>query len=196
MSEEARGPEWLPPQAPGAHAPRQWHSVDEAPPAEVPSSLGASAPSTEIPAGIEAPPAPGGGRWRQGDSRAKPGTAAAYLTTQGARAGATPGNGHAVAALSLGIAGIVLFFLSGFGLVFVLNLPCSILAWWFGTMGVRRVDRGETTDRRGMAQAGMLLGVLGTVVGGVAIVAWALGFIFSEELRDEFQREWDRRQRR
>jgi len=121
--------------------------------------------------------------------------AAAYSPTHGARAPAAPGNGHAVAALGLGIAGLVLFLVSGFGLVFILNLPCSILAWMLGVTGMRRVDRGETTARRGMAQAGMLLGVIGTVIGGLAIVAWALGFIFSEELRDEFQREWDRRQR-
>lgn len=195
MSEEAGRPEWLPPQAPGAEPPRQWHSVDEAPPAEAPPTLGAPAAGTEFPTGIEAPAPPGADWWQRGDPRMNPGPAAAYSPTHGAHASAAPGNGHAVAALSLGVAGLVLFVVSGFGLVFILNLPCSILAWMFGVRGMRRVDRGETTARRGMAQAGMLLGVVGTVVGGLAIVAWALGFIFSEELRDEFQREWDRRQR-
>ena len=195
MSEEAGRPQWLPPQALGAQPPRQWHTVDEPPPGEAPPTLGAPAGATDAPTGIEAPAPAGADWWRQGDPGAGSARAAAYPPARGMRALATPGNGHAVASLSLGIAGLVLFFASGFGLVFILNLPCSILAWMFGVTGMRRVDSGETTARRGMAQAGMLLGVIGTVIGGLAIVAWALGFIFSEELRDEFQREWDRRQR-
>ena len=78
--------------------------------------------------------------------------------------------------------------ITAFGLVFVLNLPCSIMAWAFGVQGRRKVDRGETAERRGMAQAGMLLGIVGTVIGGLAIIAWALGFLLSDE------REWERRQ--
>jgi hypothetical protein len=62
--------------------------------------------------------------------------------------------------------------------------------------GKRKVERGETTERRGMAQAGLALGVVGTIVGGLAIVGWALGFLLSEELRDEFQRQWDEQQRK
>ncbi len=199
MSEEAGRPEWLPPQAPGAQPPREWHSVEDAPPAQPPPVLGGPASASEVPTGMEAPTPLGTDWWKRGDPRMNPGPAAAHPATQGTRAAAAPTNGHAVAALSLGIAGLVLFFLSGFGLVFILNLPCSVLAWMFGVRGMRRVDRGETTARRGMAQAGMLLGILGTVIGALAVVAWALGLIFSEELRedlrDEFQREWDRRQR-
>jgi drug/metabolite transporter (DMT)-like permease len=104
-----------------------------------------------------------------------------------------PRNTHAVAALVFGIAGIV-FLVAGAGLLFIFNLPCSVLAWSFGRAGMRRVDRGETAERRGMAQAGMILGIVGTVVGAVAIVSWALGFVFSDELRDQFRREWERQQ--
>ncbi|MGI8595312.1 MAG: DUF4190 domain-containing protein [Solirubrobacteraceae bacterium] len=169
--------------------------MDEAPSAEAPPTHGGPAAATGAPTGTQPPPPPRAQWWRQEDSRSSPGTAAAYSPAHDPRVRAAQGNGHAVAALSLGIAGLVLFLLSGFGLVFILNLPCSVLAWIFGRAGMRRVDDGETTARRGMAQAGMLLGVVGTVIGGLAIVAWALGFVFSEELRDEFQREWDRRQR-
>jgi len=196
MNEQAGRQEWLPPRAPGAEPPRQWHSVDEAPPAEAPPTLSAPAAATEVPTGIEPPAPPGADWWRQDEPRMSLEPAAAYSQTRATHGAPTaPGNGHAVAALSLGIAGLVLFVVSGFGLVFILNLPCSILAWMLGVTGMRRVDRGETTARRGMAQAGMLLGVIGTIIGGLAILAWALGFIFSEELRDELQREWDRRQR-
>jgi hypothetical protein len=198
MSEEAGRPQWLPPQAPGAEPPRKWHSVDEAPaapapPTEAPPTMVPSG-AAERPTGIEAPATRGADWWRHGDPRVSA-PAPAYSPADGGRAATAATNGHAVAALSLGIAGLLLFVVSGFGLVFILNLPCSILAWMLGVAGMRRVDRGETTVRRGMAQAGMLLGVIGTVIGGLAIVAWALGFIFSEELRDEFQREWDRRNR-
>jgi drug/metabolite transporter (DMT)-like permease len=106
---------------------------------------------------------------------------------------AQPRNTQAVAALVFGIAGIV-FLVGGAGLLVIFNLPCSVLAWIFGRAGMRLVDRGEVPDRRAMAQAGMILGIVGTVVGALALVAWALAFIFSDELRDQFQREWERRQ--
>lgn len=213
MSEEPR-PEWLPPKAPGAQAPREWHSVPE------PDPLPAAEPRPEHAAGGEAarpsplgsvagggaaepgaaPPTPGRGPavtdrrdwWRAGGAPARPAGGPVPMAARGAARPA--GNGQALASLVLGIAGLVLFFAAGFGLVFVLNLPCSIMAWAFGVQGRRKVDRGETAERRGMAQAGMVLGIVGTVIGGLAIIAWALGFLLSDELRDQFQREWERRQ--
>jgi hypothetical protein len=192
---EETGPQgWLPPLAPGAQAPRRWHTVPEpstpagrSPPSAPEAALGPNASSA-------APTAsgPDDAWWR--DQRGASGAAPA--TFGGPLAAPVATNGHAVAALTLGIAGLVLFFASGFGLVFVLNLPCSVLAWVFGLRGMRRVDRGETAQRRGMAQAGMVLGVVGTVAGGLAIIGWTLGFLLSDELRDELQREWDRQRKR
>jgi hypothetical protein len=188
MSDEGRQEDratdraWLPPRAPDAEAPREWHSVPEPGPASTPppaaSAHSAAPPSASAPARD----------WWHAD---RP-VAAPYEAPVKVQA---PGNGHAVAALVLGIAGLVLFFAAGFGLLFVLNLPCSVLAWVLGRTGTRRVDRGETTARRGMAQAGMVLGIVGTVVGTLAVVAWALGFALSDDLRDSFRREYERRQR-
>jgi hypothetical protein len=191
---EETGPQgWLPPLAPGAQAPRRWHTVPEpsrpagsSPPSAPEAALGANASGAASTAS-----GPDDAWWREHRGR----SGAAPATLGGPLAAPVSTNGHAVAALTLGIAGIVLFFASGFGLVFVLNLPCSVLAWVFGLRGMRRVDRGETAQRRGMAQAGMVLGVVGTIAGGLAIVGWTLGFLLSEELRDELQREWNRQRR-
>lgn len=183
MSDEGRkreqpaGEAWLPPEAPGARAPREWHTVPEPGPLSPAASAGIPPPAA----------APVDDWWRGDGARG-----ASYGGPAVARA---PGNGHAVAALVLGISGVVLFFAAGFGLVFVLNLPCSMLAWIYGRTGMRRVDRGETTERRGMAQAGMILGIVGTVVGALALVGWILGFALSDDLRDNFRREYERRQR-
>jgi hypothetical protein len=66
----------------------------------------------------------------------------------------------------------VVFALDGFGLLFVLNLGCSIAAWALGSRGMARVDRGETSEMRGIARAGRILGIAGTVVGVGAIAVW------------------------
>jgi Domain of unknown function (DUF4190) len=84
---------------------------------------------------------------------------------------APPGNGQAIASLCLGAGGLFML-LTGFGVLFFLNLPCSILAWVFGVIGKRRVDRGETDQHRGLAQAGLIMGIIGTVLGLVALAAW------------------------
>jgi len=106
--------------------------------------------------------------------------------------GPRPGrNDDALIALSCGIGGLVLFVLSGFGLVFILNLPCSILARVFGLRARRRVDRGETTERRGMAVTAIALGVIGVVLGVLAIIGWALALALSEEVRDELEKQID-----
>jgi Domain of unknown function (DUF4190) len=174
---------WLPPQAPGAAPPRRWESLPEAP------EVAPHPPADSAPGPVPAPRRPpAAGWWQEEAAPVQPQWGAARVAARPA------GNGAAVASLVLGVTGLLLFFFAGFGLLFVLNLPCSIMAWIFGVQAKRKLDRGETTERRGMAQAGLALGVVGTIVGGLAIVAWALGFIFSDDLRDEFRREWDKQQ--
>ena len=162
-----------------------WETVGEPVPPTAPAPLGAGPEFL----GAAAPPAPATAAhdwWRQSGAPVAGDHGAAVARTQ-------PGNTQAVAALVFGIAGIA-FLVGGAGLLFIINLPCSVLAWVFGRAGMRRVDRGETTAHRGLAQAGMILGVVGTVVGVLAVAAWALGFVFSDELRDQFRREWERQQ--
>ena len=97
---------------------------------------------------------------------------------------APPGNGQAIAALILGIVGLLLV-VTGLGFLFVFSLPCSILAWVFGVQGKRRVDRGETAEHRGLAQAGFIMGVVGVGLAALAIVAWIVLFVVLNELNLE-----------
>lgn len=83
-------------------------------------------------------------------------------------------NGKATAALVLGIAGLVLWLTLGFGVLFFVNLPLSILAWVFGVQAGRSVQRGETSRGAGSARAGMIMGIVGVAIGALSLVGWAL----------------------
>lgn len=103
-------------------------------------------------------------------------------------------NGQAIAALVLGIFGLVVLVLS-IGLLFIFALPCSVAAWIVGVRARRRADRGEA-GQRGLAQAGMILGLVGTALGAIALVGWtllfALGSDVLEDLEDELDQQRDR----
>ena len=76
-----------------------------------------------------------------------------------AYAPADPGNTPAIVALVLGIGGLVLgLWIAG---------P---FAWWQGVVGKRRVDEGVTTQNRGLAVAGQILGIIQTVLMALAIL--------------------------
>ena len=90
------------------------------------------------------------------------------------RPAARPGSD--VPSLVAGIAGLVLFvFPAGFGLVFVFNLPASIMAW---VLGRNAGERGRT---------GMVLGIVGTALGILAIVGWGIAIALSDDLRNQLQ---------
>jgi hypothetical protein len=173
---EDRDVEWLPPEPAGEAPPRFDPRVsDPLPPAPPPPAYTTAPPPTGPPV---QPPTPA---WQQTPSAPWP---HAY--------GKAPGNGAAIWSLILGIAGLVMFiFPSGFGLVFVFNLPASVAAWILGVRGRRRVDRGETHEHRGRAQAGIILGIVGVVIGVLAIIGWALAIALSDEVRDELRRAFE-----
>jgi hypothetical protein len=173
---EDRDVEWLPPEPAGEAPPRFDPRVPDPLPEPPPPPAYVTAPPPTGPPVSPSPPA-----WQQTPSAPWP---HAY--------GKAPGNGAAVSSFILGIAGLVLFvFPSGFGLVFVFNLPASIAAWVLGVRGKRRVDRGETHEHRGRAQAGMILGIVGVALGVLAIVGWALAIALSGEVRDELRRAFE-----
>jgi hypothetical protein len=85
--------------------------------------------------------------------------------------------GSDLPSLVAGIAGLVLFvFPAGFGLVFLFNLPASVMAW---VLGRNAGARGRT---------GMILGIVGTAIGVLAVVGWGIAIATSQELRDELSR--------
>ncbi|WP_316959266.1 DUF4190 domain-containing protein [Streptomyces sp. TRM68367] len=82
---------------------------------------------------------------------------------------AAPQNGMGIAAMVLGIISCCLFCLYG-----VVSLITGILAVVFGIKGRKRVERGEATNH-GQAQAGLIMGIIGIVLGAAVIVLMAIG---------------------
>ncbi|APE24204.1 MULTISPECIES: DUF4190 domain-containing protein [Streptomyces] len=78
-------------------------------------------------------------------------------------------NGMGTAAMVLGIVAVAGFCLYGLGVIL------GILALIFGIIGIKKVGRGEATNR-GMAVAGIVLGSIGIVVSAVFLgfVIWAI----------------------
>ena len=79
--------------------------------------------------------------------------------------GTTTSNGMAVAALVLGIVGLVTSIIP---FLFVIGPICDVLAIIFGTIGLRRAKRGA--DNKSMAVAGLILGICGVVI----VILWVL----------------------
>jgi hypothetical protein len=138
------------------------------------------------------PAAPGSRTPAQWDKRIP---ASVVSPPQYPQAAAAPApNNLAVASLALGIGGLVMFLLSGFGLVFVLNLPPSILAWVFGARAGRRATRGQVSDRRAIRRWGTILGIVGTVLGVLAIVLWGLAIALDDDVRHRLVHDLQRNQ--
>ncbi|MET7381777.1 DUF4190 domain-containing protein [Streptomyces sp. NPDC005526] len=80
-----------------------------------------------------------------------------------------PQNGLGTAAMVLGILACCLFCLYG-----VVSVVLGILAIVFGVKGRRKADRGEATNP-GQAQAGLITGIIGILLGIAMIVLVAIG---------------------
>ena len=99
-------------------------------------------------------------------------------------------NGLAVTALVLGMTGIGVLIVS-LGLLFVVTLPCSIAAWICAAHARNRIDRGETSAGQGQAQAATMLGVLGMILGVLALAGWTIAVLSGLTVED--LRELERR---
>lgn len=73
-----------------------------------------------------------------------------------------------VAALSLGVTGIVVLLFS-MGLLALISLPLSVSAWGLGRTARRRAPAGAS-----LAVAGEILGVVGAALGSLALTACTL----------------------
>ncbi|WP_406062656.1 DUF4190 domain-containing protein [Streptomyces sp. NBC_01077] len=80
-----------------------------------------------------------------------------------------PSNGMGTTSMVLGIIAVVGFCMYGLGVVL------GVLALIFGIIGLKKAGRGEATNR-GMAIAGVVLGIIGTLISAVFLgfVIWAV----------------------
>ncbi|CAL9587833.1 DUF4190 domain-containing protein [Streptomyces sp. NPDC057838] len=93
-----------------------------------------------------------------------------------------PQNGMGIAAMVLGIVSCTLFCLYG-----VVSLVTGILAVVFGIKGRKRAEAGVATNH-GQAQAGLIMGIIGIILGITVIVLIAVGItaaINSDEYDDD-----------
>ena len=187
-------PQWLPPQAPGARpqpadapgAPAQ-PAPSASPAAGQPEPLPAQEPPTQPFATAPPPPAAGApyGAGQPPVHGWQPQPPAGWPQHYGGGyyqpQDTGPGNESAVAAfvLALSGAGLLLFF-AGFSAPVTLVL--GILAMVYGRKGKRRVDSGETTKHRSLAQAGLIVGLVTVILSVLAAVGWTLFFIYADNL--------------
>ena len=85
---------------------------------------------------------------------------------------APPVNGFAVAALVLGIVGVVALIVGVVGsipVVYFAGPPCGVLAFVFGIVGRRRSMRMGAPNR-GTATAGIIVGLIAVALGTAGIV--------------------------
>ncbi|MFG2297230.1 DUF4190 domain-containing protein [Streptomyces sp. NPDC048603] len=88
-------------------------------------------------------------------------------------------NGFGVTALVLGIIAAVFFCLS------FLSVFVGIVAIVFGVLGRARVARGEA-DNGGLALAGIILGAVGVVIGGVMATFLVIGIVNDRQDDDDY----------
>lgn len=152
---------WLPPEPPGSRP-----------------DAGAA------PAGAPLPPSPG-----------SPGPPV-YGAPGGVPAGAPaaygePGNAEATAALVLGIVSVTMVVLGFFLITLPIAVICGVIAIVLGRSGKRKVDRGETRRNRGHAQAGFVMGIVGTALGLLGVVGFILLIALSEEFQQGFEQGFE-----
>ena len=130
-----------------------------------PSHDAGGGPGWEPPGTWPVPPQPSYGQpYQQGAYPAPPG----YPAQPGypGYPAAPPNHGLAVAAMVVGIVSLALA--CGYGV----GLLGSPVAWYLGRRSMRDIDASQgRLGGRGMAQAGFVLGVIGTVLLGLLVVA-------------------------
>ncbi len=83
--------------------------------------------------------------------------------------------------LTLGITGIVLAAIGWAfcGLMPIVSLALTIPAWVMGQRDLKAISAGVMDpSARGQLQAGMITGIIGTVMGVLALLAMIVGFLF------------------
>ena len=159
---------WLPPKPPGAddeerdQPPRDYTAPPESlwaqpvPPPPDSAPAGESPPEGTVPP----PPAPPPAYSPPPEQPSPPGYPPP--PAPGYSGPAPPGNGAAIAALVCSLLGLVLL-LSFAGFLFPITMILSIAGIVLGRRGMKEVDRGETSQHRSLAKAGLVFGIVGLV---------------------------------
>jgi hypothetical protein len=104
-----------------------------------------------------------------------------------------PDNGPAVAGFVLSLVGGGLLLFSA-GLSTIISLGCAIAGIIYSRKGKNKVDTGETSKSRSLAQAGYIIGIVSTVLAALATIFWVLVLVLAltdEEFQDDIDREFD-----
>jgi hypothetical protein len=104
-----------------------------------------------------------------------------------------PDNGPAVAGFVLSLVAGSLLILSA-GLSSLISVGCSIFGIVYSLKGKRKVEAGETTRNRGLAQAGFVVGIVSLVLSVIATLIWIIVVVAlatDEEFREDFEDELD-----
>jgi len=98
-----------------------------------------------------------------------------------------PDNGPAVAGfvLSLVAGGLLIFSL---GLSSIISLACAVAGLIYSRKGKQKIDAGETTKSRSLAQAGYVISIVSLVLAALATAFWVLVFVLAV-VDEDFQRD-------
>jgi hypothetical protein len=98
-----------------------------------------------------------------------------------------PDNGPAIAGfvLSLVSGGLLIFSL---GLSSIVSLACAVAGLIYSRKGKQRVDAGETSKNRSLAQAGYVISIVGLVLSVLATAFWVLILVLAI-VDEDFQRD-------
>jgi hypothetical protein len=104
-----------------------------------------------------------------------------------------PDNGPAVAGfvLSLVAGGLLLF---SVGISSIVSLGCAIAGMIYSRKGKQKVDAGETSKNRSLAQAGWVISIVSLVLSMIATAFWVLILVLAlvdEDFQRDFEDEFD-----
>jgi hypothetical protein len=176
-----------PPPEPGPQAP----APGAAPPAPPPGPPAGYAQPGHPPAPGQSypPPPPGGWQPPPAPGWQPPSWGYPY-------APAEPDNGPAVAGFVLALVAGGLLLLSG-GLSSILSLGLAVAGIVYARRGKRKIETGETTKHRGLAQAGFVIAIVSLVLAVLATLFWILILVLAltdEQVRRDLERELDQSQ--
>jgi hypothetical protein len=109
---------------------------------------------------------------------------------------AEPDNGPAVAGFVLALAAGGLLLFTG-GLSSIVSIGLAVAGIVYALRGKRKIEAGETTKNRGLAQAGYIISIVSLVLAILATLFWILILVLAltdDQVRRDIERELDQSQ--